>query len=336
MKKKLMALVLAMGMVFGMSTTAFAEDVKYDASDATTFTIEKAYTSEEDFVPGETLSFTIGADDNNPDDSKLISIGENNQYKVSTDTKNQAITVNVPSYNKAGIYNYTIVEQKGTTAGVTYDTTKTIYVTVLVEYDNENKKLVIGNEAVDGIVYFIKEMNGVKTDEFSNKFNTNDFTIEKDVQGNMANENDKFEVTVTMTSTKDILTSITVAGQTVTADNWTKTEGTYTYTTQLRISESGGAVTIADVPYGVRVKVEETNAGDYTLLGYVVNNGEKSTNVPIFEIDSTDNAVVVVNEKTSEVDTGIFVDSIPYIVMLALVCGAAVLFVANKKRSINY
>lgn len=327
--KKLISLVLTLMMVFSMSTVAFADEVQYTKSDPTSFTITKTYESTESFVPGETLAFTITPHGDNPT-KETISIGSNDTFEVTG--LDNTITVTVPSYTKAGVYNYTITEQEGNTAGVTtYDTTKTIHVVVLVAYDNTNHKLVIGNESVNGIQVFIESLDGKKTDEFINEFKTNDFTVAKDVRGNMANENDEFEITVTLTTSDKVLTSIKVADSEIAASAWTTADGTSTYTKTLTLSEADGAVTFADVPYGVSVSVVETDAGTYDLIGYEVDN-EDATETARFTIDDDGHSVVVVNEFTTEIDTGISMDSIPFILMLAICAVGAVLFISKRRR----
>lgn len=337
--RKLVSFMLALVMILSLAIVAGAEEVTYAASEATSFDITKTYTSDEEFVPGETLTFTVTANSDNPD-ATTITVGTDNTYTV-TGLEN-TISVSVPSFAKAGIYKYTIKEVAGSTAGVTtYDTEKTIHVSVLVEYDNENNKLVIGNpkDETSGITYFIEKVNGEKTSEFKNVFQTNDFTVAKDVQGNMANENDKFEITVTLTALTDktVLTPIQVAGETVEASAWN--DGVYTKV--LTISESDGAVTFADIPYGVAVTVAEntdvTKMNGYTSKGYTVNgNDAAAVSFSIDDDAATTDAVVVINEKTSSVDTGITMDSLPYILILVVACGAAVLFVINKRRSVDF
>lgn len=339
--KKLISIMLALVFVFSMATVALAETVTYAPSTATTFSITKTYTSTESFVPGETLNFTIEKDSENPADT-MIKIGTNDTFAVTG--LSNTITVKVPSYSVAGIYKYTIKEQAGNTAGVTsYDTSKVINVSVLVEYDNENNKLVLGNTSVDGVQYFITRIDGTKTDTFQNEFKTNDFTVAKDVTGNMSNVNDTFTASVTLTSDKDVLTPIKVAGTTVEASAWNKNDesGKFEYTTTITLSEADGAKTFAYIPYGVSVSVVETGLADgvtangYTLKGYKIGDSEELSDSVSFTVDKTAKSVTIVNEKTTSVDTGISLDSVPFILILAVCAGAAILFV-TKRRSVEF
>lgn len=341
--KKLISLVLALMFVFSMATVAMAtEDAPwngtYAASDATSFKIYKDYTSEETFAPAEELTFDVKAAETNPD---TTAITVPNVTIAGSQLEDIEITVNVPSYTKAGIYEYTIKENAGTAAGATYDTDKTIYVQILVEYDNANHKLVIGNTEKDGIVYFIKQdSTGNKVDTFANTFKTNDFTVAKDVTGNMANENEKFEIVVTLTAPegKTICTPITIGGVEVAANEWTN--GVYTKT--LNLSENDGATTFANIPAGVTVSVAETsgetNMKGYKLTGYSVNGGDAADSAS-FTVDgdaANADSVVVINNKTAEVNTGITLDSLPFVLILAVCAGAAVLFVVKRRTSVDF
>lgn len=361
--KKLISLMLALMLVFSLATVAMADggdttwDGSYAASAATSFTIKKVYNSDETFAPTETLHFTVAQDGNDNPDGTMITVGyaKNDVYGyVNVNGLETTITVNVPSYSKAGVYKYTIKEDAGNTAGVTtYDTGKTIHVQVLVEYDNANHRLVIGNPKAsgqNGITYFIeKNSDGTKTDTFANVFQTNDFTVAKDVTGNMANETDTFEIVVTLTAPagKVVGTPIQVAGESVAASNWTKNEATntYSYTKILTISERSGAFTFADIPYGVAVNVAENTAAEklngYTAKGYSLNGtrtADTATNVEFTIDDDTahTDVVVVHNEKATNVNTGITLDSLPFVLILAVCAGAVVLFVIKRRNSAEF
>lgn len=329
--KKFLSMMLALVLVLSMSTIAFAAEGKsswdgnYTATAETTFNeIVKTYTSENNVVVNETLSFTSTAQTTNPDGGTAnLTVAD---LEVSSLTPG-TLAVTIPSLSKAGTYEWTIKETAGNTAGVAYSTAE-VHVIVLVEYDNTNHALKIANTTS-----YIKQENGEKAKTFDNTFKSGSFTVAKDVEGNMANENDEFEITVTLTSTKPIGTTVTLAGTTVTPDQWTNNEGSYTCTSTLNYSEFDGARTFSDIPDGVTVSVVENTVVN-KMNGYTFDNtnGNKENNFSMNVADDDNNkAVVVKNTKGEAIATGITLDSMPYILMLAVVFMGLFVFFSKKR-----
>lgn len=330
--KKILSLALALVLVLSMSTVAFATegestwDGSYTATAETTFNeIVKTYTSENNVVVNETLKFTSTAQTTNPDGGDANLTVAN--LVVSSLTPG-TLAVTIPSLSVAGTYEWTIKENPGNTAGVTYSNAE-VHVIVLVEYDNTKHALKIANTTS-----YIKLEDGTKANTFDNTFKSGSFTVAKDVEGNMANENDLFEITVTLTSTKPIGTNVTLAGTTVTPGEWTNNEGSYTCTSTLNYSERGGANTFSDIPDGVTVTVVENTAVD-KMNGYtfVKTNDNEDNNFSMTVADADNNkAVVVKNTKGASIETGINMDSIPYILMLAVVFMGLFVFFSKKRK----
>ena len=325
--KKILSLALALVLVLSMSTVAFAEgeetwDGSYAPTAATTFNeIVKTYTSENNVVVNETLSFTSTAQTTNPDGGAAnLTVAD---LEVSSLTPGN-LAVTIPSLSMAGTYEWTIKEIAGNTAGVTYSTAE-VHVIVLVVYDNTDHALKIANTTS-----YIKLENNEKADTFENEFKSGSFSVAKDVEGNMANENDEFEITVTLTSTKAIGTDVTLAGTRVTPNQWTNNEGSYTYTSTLSYSEIGGAKTFSDIPVGVTVTVVENKAED-KMNGYTYKEGEVTAEKALTIADDTASAIVVINEKSTEVNTGINMDSMPYILLLAVAFMGLFVFFSKKR-----
>lgn len=329
--KKFLSMMLALVLVLSMSTIAFAAegestwDGNYTATAETTFNeIVKTYTSENNVVVNETLRFTSTAQTTNPDGGKAnLTVAD---LVVSSLTPG-TLAVTIPSLSMAGTYEWTIRETTGNTAGVAYSTAE-VHVIVLVEYDNTNHKLKIANTTS-----YIKLENGEKAKTFDNTFKSGSFTVAKDVEGNMANENDAFEITVILTSTKPIGTNVTLAGKIVTPEQWTNNEGSYTYTSTMNYSEIDGAKTFSDIPDGVTVSVVENTVAD-KMNGYTFDNtnNNKENNFSMNVADADNNkAVVVKNTKGEEIATGITLDSMPYILMLAVVFMGLFVFFSKKR-----
>lgn len=330
--KKFLSMMLALVLVLSMSTIAFATDGEstwdgnYTATAETTFNeIVKTYTSENNVVVNETLSFTSTAQPTNPDGGTAnLTVAD---LEVSSLTPG-TLAVTIPSLSMAGTYEWTIKETAGNTAGVTYSSAE-VHVIVLVEYDNTKHVLKIANTTS-----YIKKANGEKAKTFDNTFKSGSFTVAKDVEGNMANENDEFEITVTLTSAKPIGTNVTLAGTTVTPEQWTKNESSYTYTSTTNYSEINGAKTFSNIPVGVTVSVVENTNSD-KMNGYTFDNtnGKTDNNFSMNVADTDNNkAVVVKNTKGAEIETGITLDSMPYILMLAVVFMGLFVFFSKKRK----
>lgn len=326
--KKILSLALALVLVLSMSTVAFAAkgesawDGNYTATAETTFEeIVKTYTSENNVVVNETLSFTSTAQTTNPDGGNANLTVAN--LAVSSLTPG-TLAVTIPSLSMAGTYEWTIKETPGNTAGVTYSNAE-VHVIVLVEYDNTNHALKIANTTS-----YIKLENGEKAKTFDNTFKSGSFTVAKDVEGNMANEKDEFEITVTLTSAKPIGTNVKIAGTTVTPEQWTDNESSYTYTSTMNYSEFDGAKTFSDIPVGVTVAVEENKATE-KMNGYKYVSGEVTSTNPLTIADTTEQNIVITNNKSTTVNTGINMDAMPYILLLSVACVGLFLFISKKR-----
>ena len=93
----------------------------------------------------------------------------------------------------------------------------------------------------------------------------------------------------------------------------------------------GETITIANLPYGVTYTVVEDDytteaKGGYDEASYVWSD---ETNK---KIDSETDTVVITNNKGVTVDTGINLDSLPYIMILAVAALGMVGFVAKKRK----
>lgn len=334
--KKAISLFMALGLALSMSVTAFAGDnVEYTPTEAKNAVqnITKTYTSDEsNYIPRELLEFKVEADSENPD-TPMVTVGENgkNQLQVESNTTSYDLSINLPSYDTAGVYRYTITEEKGISAGVTYSDA-TIHVIVMVEYDNDNNCLKIGN--VDS---YIEKVDGTKTDKFENKYETGDVSVSKSVTGNMADKNDTFTVKYTLYSKDSCWANVTVAGKTISGMQFSHTGNASSYSGEITICAADGEKTFADLPKGMTVTIEEVtdengNVDGYSLVGYKVNDGASQKTAPVVTVGAESNdKVVITNNKGEEINTGIRMDSIPYVIVAVIaVLGTAV--VVMKKR----
>lgn len=328
--KKMISTLLAAALCLGMSTVAFAAGTD-NYEDMNTVTITKNYnaTNEGTTSPGETFDFTIkstsvtdAAADVTVENMPLPKIGSVAYDSGDAGSGNQSknITVNLPEYTSVGIYTYTIKETAGDTAGVTYyNKDITLKVTVIQDTNNKVRVAAVHTEGE----------NDEKSDCFSNEYSAGSLMVTKEVTGNMGDQSKEFTVEVVFTAPegKTVQEAISYTDgtekKTVAVEDWK--DGKATAEITLKHKES---VSFTNIPYGVTYTVKES---DYTSDGYeraVYKFSDDSKN-----IDSESDTVTIINNKGIEVDTGVFVDSLPYIMLLAIVGLGAILFVSRKRRA---
>lgn len=331
--KKILALALAL--MLCLCSVAFAADEEATlpsyASDVTTFTFEKAYTvnkaenSVDVKYPAEVLDFEVTAKEGNPTDAMVTvtdpTIGKNPQDVVLT----------LPQYTVVGKYNYTVTEKAGTTQGVVYakDDAATFDVQVLVYWNANYDKLMTSTS-------FTTKSGDNKVSSITNTYNLGDLTVTKKVTGNLGSKTEYFTVNVTLTSAGPVLSEITISGgsnqsnDTSIPANWT---GEKVITLLIK---DGETITFKNVPSGVTYAVAEDAkhaaddaSGSNPSTGYTIDYTNASGTITTKSTLASE----VKNEKGTTVDTGIAMDSAPYMTVLALVVVAGVMMM--KKRSYN-
>lgn len=319
--KKLASIMLALTLVLGMSNVAFAADGT--SSEAKTFTFEKRYETSAGETPAtfptETLKFSVTADEGNPDGT-MITIAD---HTVASNPG--SVVVTVTTYSKVGKWNYTVSEVAGTTQGVTY-APNSFGVQVLVAYDeNDNLVATTAFTTTDG-----KEG---KIDEIVNKYDLGNLSVKKNVSGNLASKTQKFDIDVKFTSTKEVKSAISGAAD-IAVNEWVKTGDVWTVTKTLSLAHKDALVTFNNIPAGVTYEVVEqskhagtdTNGSDPSKGYTVTYTGEKGT----IAADTT-GAATVNNEKGTTVDTGIGMDNLPYLLLLAAAFVGIVVFFAKRR-----
>lgn len=323
--KKLLSIGLAAMLAFGLATTSFAEE----AGDVTTptdgtVTIHKVYKLENAGTTSPEETFTlVQVGDGTVTDGEATSaphLGaitgaayEEGAATVSGTTGN--ITVALPEYTNVGVYEYTLKEVAGKTAGVTYYD-KGIKLVVTVVNDNNGKLRIAAVHT--------ESTGEAKSDNFPNTYKAGELDVSKTVTGNLGDKNRYFEFKVTLTGEegKTYADSYAVSG----ANN----EGNPTsvevkagedkeYTFKLK---HGDTITIANLPYGVTYTVTETAAAGYTTT----STGDHGT------INAADQAAEFTNTKDGSIDTGVVLNNMPYILVLAVLAAGVAVFIIRKRR----
>ena len=267
----------------------------------------------------------------------------------------QDITVGLPAYTAVGVYTYTLKEVDSATAGVLY-WTHPIELVITVMADDDGKFYVEAVHCEEKVAD--DENQNDKTDNFTNIYRANGVDpgsegvrIEKEVTGTLGDRDKYFNFSITFEAEagKNYSTApaVTVNGgthdtnpETVDLTELTE-ENPITVTFQLKHGET---IAFGNVPYGVTYTYEETDAGtdgyDTTYSQKETGEVDPETNEPVTEddvtgvIDSIKNEHKVTNDKDRDIDTGVLLDNLPYIMALAIVMiGGAVFFVSKKRRN---
>ena len=318
--KKVLAGVLTCATVFARGMTAFAEDAA--PTDQSTATIKKEYKLEgAGTSPAETFTLEqVG--DGEVKDGEATSAPALGTITGATFEKGAAtvngttgdITVALPEYTNVGVYEYTLKEVAGTTAGVTYYGENIKLVVTVVNGDNGNLRIAAVHTEIGD--------DDAKSDTITNTYTANTLKVSKTVTGNLGDKNKYFEFKVKLTGED---------GKTY-ADSYAVTGGSYENNPKtIKVGEEttfklkhGDTISIANLPAGVTYTVVETAAEGYetTKTGDegTINGNNAST-------------AAFTNTKTGEVDTGINLTSLPYMLTIAgIVVIAAIAFVAKKRR----
>ncbi len=330
--KKVFAVLLALVLCLSLGVAAFAADEEEASATPSctheNITLSKAYTlngEETEIVPEETLSFEVSVPEDwtNPDDS-VITVADV-EAASSLD-----IVLEFPTYTKMGVYKYTVAENAGDTLGVEYDDSE---ITVIVTVVNTKA----GDGSVDELeaVVNIYDADGEKLDPgdvaFTNEYGVGQMKVTKTVSGNLSSNTKLFTIHVSFSGGEKAGSGI----------DYELPDGT---TGNLKFDENGAAsldiqlkhddaASFTNIPAGVSYAVEEDEqhlSGDLNGdEGYSVEyENEEGTVEKKAEIE-----VAVKNEKKTEIQTGVILDSLPYILIAAAVIAALVIMVIRKRRS---
>lgn len=258
-----------------------------------------------------------------------------NKTKSSV-TKAVALTVpDAAKYGSVGYYYYQFKETTGTTAGVIYAAdTYAIRVAVV----NGKNGLEISNV---GLRKVTDDQTDTKATEVTNEYSAGKLTITKEVTGNMGDKTKEFTVNVTFKALdgKEIKAPIKITTSNNTLNNpleavidTTKNNNEATATIKVK---DGTTVTFTNIPKGVTYTVEEKKENGYDTPKYNGTANETGVTGTITDGtngDSMDQTVTITNNKGITIDTGIFVSNLPYLLALAGIAAAVLLFFAGKKR----
>lgn len=332
--KKILSLALALVLVLSMSTIAFAtdgEEATYNDMSTVTLTKEYKLTNAGTTSPAETFAFsaltctkvTDAANGVTIDNAPVPTIGDVSYTagEAGSATAKKNITITLPTYTSVGVYTYTFTETDGGTAGVTYRSEPITLVVTVIEQGGKVRVAAVHTEGACE----------AKSGEFNNKYSAGSLSVKKTVTGIMGDQQKEFTVKVTFTAPAgdtvrgDITYTDGNEARTIAAgDGWT---GSKEVEITLKHDET---VTFTNIPYGVTYNVVENDYtaeenGGYDAASYKFDDNNK-------KIDSASESVTITNNKGGNIDTGINMDSMPYILMLAVVFMGLFVFFSKKRK----
>lgn len=340
--KKFLSLILSLVMVLGVSTVTFA-DTQADTEEETynhltEITISKVYEylNNIDGIndPKETLEFEIEKVSVSESESTQMPDFNPKTFSISYDKDNNITSsdpIELPEFSHVGIYTYKITEKPGNTAGVIYSEPLFLKVTVIQQGDD----LVTASASLYKVTKDEDEkVVETKVQSFTNTYKAGNLTISKTVTGNMGERERDFTVKVKLTAPegKTVNSTISVDNTYAPSNNITNIEiGNETSFTL----KHGESIIIKNIPYDVKYEVLEVYVEDgYDQPQYKVNDGNTTTQMVRDSINDASETVEITNNKGMDVNMGILVDNLPYIIILAgVVVGMGVFFI--KKRTAN-
>lgn len=330
--KKILSLALALVLVLSMSTVAFAVEGESTYDDMSTVTLTKEYklTNSGTTSPAETFAFSALTCTNVTDAADSVTIANapvptiaNVSYtagEAGGENAEKNITINLPTYTSVGIYTYTFTETDGGTAGVSYRSDTITLVVTVIEQDGKVRVAAVHTEG-DG---------EAKSGAFNNVYSAGSLSVKKTVTGIMGDQQKEFTVKVTFTApggdtVREAITYVD-GSETKTIDAGEGWTGSKEVEITLKHDET---VTFTNIPYGVTYNVVEDDYtteenGGYDTASYNFNDSNK-------KIDSASENVTITNNKGGTVDTGITMDSMPYILLLAVAAMGLFVFFGKKR-----
>lgn len=328
--KKLLACLIAAATMFTMGSTAFAAEADATPVGQETVTIHKQYKLiGEGTSPEETFTLEqVGSGKVTDGDAEsaphlgtitgaLFTKGAATASGITKD-----ITIELPTYEKVGVYEYTLHEVNRNNAGVTYYENNIKLVVTVIQ--GENGKLRIA-------AVHTEAANGEKSDTFENTYSANSLPVKKVVTGNLGDQDKLFNVTVTLTNntgktmSSDISYKVGEATNTIKASDWENNIAT----AEINLKHDQ-TIIFTNLPFGVTYDVTEADytkaKGGYDAPVYTYTNTNKTVN-------KTSQNVTITNNKGGEIDTGINLTTLPYILVFAgviVIAGAA--FITRRRK----
>ncbi len=273
----------------------------------------------------------------------------------------------LPDYIAPGIFTYKISEKTSNVAGVTlqrYNDNNQLVdggnngyilmkVYVVRDTQDENEFCRVVRVQYEDSANSKIDAPGNNTFGILNKYSAGNLCVSKTVTGNMGDRTKQFDVTVTLNAPEDktVLSEITYYIQDASGNPGEKKtikgfEDSCVITEKLRHDEK---LMINNIPYGVTYSVKEADytseaAGGYDAPEYTLNekltasniagkqdDGSTSVNGEVLDTDSE--MVGIKNNKGMQINTGLVLDTLPYIILLVVAAAGVVVMMMKKRAS---
>lgn len=169
-------------------------------------------------------------------------------------------------------------------------------------------QIIVDETTAKNILYAIWKQSTVK------------LTVTKTVTGNFGDKSKAFEFSMKVDGGNDVE---------LTAKGTALTKGKSDYTFSLK---HGEFIEIKGIPVGKQIVLAETNADKYGVKfgeNDMITSGPRAVTIASLTADTE---IKVENYRYTQPDTGVFVDSLPYILIIACVAGAAALFLIRRRK----
>ena len=281
------------------------------------------------------------------------------------------ITVDASKFPHSGMYVYKVTETAGSTEGMSYDTESVYFVKVYIKNSKAGEKTVAdieisdGKEKVDATndggeeasngedgSYDVNGNGFVFTNTYTKEITVNPgdsegenkdgaFVLEKKITGDYAGADDVFKFDVTV----DYPDTYTGAAKASTGDF----EATFADGQKVTVSLKGGQMMkFASLPAGTKVTVNEQAFENY-IANYVAKHGVNDAKNGAAEASSNNSAkntalsagaltvgdyganAEYTNAFESVAPTGIIINNLPYILLIAIALGGIVMFTRKRR-----
>lgn len=221
---------------------------------------------------------------------------------------------------------------------------KFVIANTIITYDESNSKIHIGatNNWTKAATLTWAKTGGVNPEvTITNNYTSNraDLTVTKTVTGNMADLDEVFTFQMSIASAEEI------NPEKITYKKGTAEEGKLSDLTDNKFTlKNGESIVFSGIPKDAVVTVTETGAEDYKTTVDVSNTptaeavalaaetGSGDTKTGTVTISATAQTIAFTNEKEIPVNTGVILDTLPYVLMLIAVGGGVVAFFLRKRH----